>query len=31
MSKEILVFGNTEPEKRKFHYDKNLILLEDIA
>ena len=29
MSKEVITFGNTEIEKQKFHYHKNLILLED--
>lgn len=28
MSKVIIMFGNTEIEKRRFHYHKNLILLE---
>ena len=30
MSKEIIVVGNIEFEKRKFHHCKNLILLEDV-
>ena len=29
MSQEIIAFGSTEIEKHKFHYHKNLILLED--
>ena len=28
MNKEIITFGDTEIEKRKFHHRKNLILLE---
>ena len=28
MGKEIITFGDTEVEKYKFHYHKNLILLE---
>lgn len=30
MTKEIIAFGNNEIEKRKFHYCKTSILLEDV-
>ena len=30
MGKEIIVFGDVETEKRKFHYHENIILLEDV-
>ena len=30
MVKEIIVFGDVETEKRKFHYHENIILLEDV-
>ena len=30
MGKEIIIFGDIENEKGKFHYQKNLILLEDV-
>ena len=31
MSVEIIVFGNIELEKPKFHHHKNLILLEKVV
>ena len=30
MGKEIIIFGDIENEKGKFHYQKNLIFLEDL-
>ena len=30
MGKEIIIFGDIENEKAKFHYQKNLIFLEDL-
>ena len=30
MGKEIIVLGDVETQKRKFHYHENIILLEDV-